>query len=313
MTSRLAALLLPLLFLLGGCATLPYHYGAAREDVELPEFGPAGTQIDRGKPVAFLDGVGHYVVSLPSKLLLLNWEVDSHRISPETEEILSAYLAANHLSEVKVRLNQYAPGGEWRRLVANREMPGFFKYTLGAISTSLYTVLPGRFFGGDNYNPYTNTLSIYSDLPAVVLHEGAHAKDFAARSRDFRGWYAMMRLLPLVPLWQEAEATGDAVGYTIEEGLTEEQKDSYKILYPAYGTYIAGEGVRWLPLEPWISYAVELAVAVPGHITGRIKAAMVEEEEGGAAEPPNIVPQNRSSELQQQKMAGVTRPTPLEQ
>jgi hypothetical protein len=289
MTARSFTLLssLLLLFLLaGGCATLPYQYSAAREDVELPEFGPAGTQIDRGKPVAFLDGVGHYVVSLPSKLILLNWEVDNHRISPETEALLSDYLAANHLSEVKVRLNQYAPGGEWRRLVANREMPGFFKYTLGAISTSLYTIMPGRFFGGDNYNPYTNTLSIYSDLPAVVLHEGAHAKDFAAQSRNFRGWYAMMRILPLVPLWQEAEATGDAVGYTIEEKLTEEQKDSYKILYPAYATYIAGEGLRWVPLEPWISYAAQLAVAVPGHITGRIKAAMVEEDgKGGTAEP----------------------------
>jgi len=286
MGTRPLTQLVPLLlwFLLaGGCATLPYQYGVARETAELPEVGTVGPQIDRGRPLPFLDGVGNYVVSLPSKLILLNWAVDSHRISPETEAVLRDYLAANHLSEVKVRLNQYAPGGEWRRLVANPEMPGFFKYTMGAVSTSLYTIMPGRFFGGDNYNPYTNTLSIYSDLPAVVLHEGAHAKDFAARSRGFRGWYAFMRILPLVPLWQEAEATGDAVGYTIEEKLTEERKDSYKILYPAYATYIAGEGLRWVALEPWVSYAIELAVAVPGHITGRIKAAMVEDEAVGGA------------------------------
>lgn len=303
MNVRPFALMSPLLLLFlpaGGCATLPYQYSAARESpVELPEFGPAGTQIDRGRPVAFLDGVGHYVVSLPSKLLLLNWEVDRHRISPETEQILSDYLAANNLTEVKVRLNQYAPGGEWRRLVANREMPGFFKYTVGAISTSLYTVLPGRFFGGDNYNPYTNTINIYSDQPAVVLHEAAHAKDFAARSRGFRGWYAFMRLLPLVPLWQEAEATGDTVGYTIEEKMSEERKDAYRVLYPAYATYIAGEGLRWIGLEPWTNYAIQLAVAVPGHITGRIKAAFVEEDEAGTVEPQNSEPQNRGRELQQ--------------
>jgi hypothetical protein len=287
-TDRLRHIWAPLLLwclLAGGCATLPYQYGAAREGSESPDFRPTGEQIDRGRPVPFLDGVGHYVVSLPSKLLLLNWQVDNHRISPETEKVLRDYLAANHLTEVKVRINQYAPGGEWQRLIANREMPGFFKYTLGAITTSLYTALPGRFFGGDNYNPYTNTISIYSDQPAVVLHEGAHAKDFAARSRGFRGWYAMMRLLPLVPLWQEAEATGDTVGYTIEEKMSEEQKDSYKVLYPAYATYIAGEGLRWVPLEPWIVYAAELAVTVPGHVAGRIKAALVEEEGGETAEP----------------------------
>jgi len=274
-----------LLLLAGGCATLPYQYGPARESSGLPEFGPTGEQVDRGEPVPLLDGVGHYVVSLPSKLVLFNWQVDNHRISPETEKLLSEYLAANNLREVKVRLNQYAPGAEWRRLIANREMPGFFRYTLGAMSTSLYTVLPGRFFGGDNYNPYTNTISIYSDHPAVALHEGAHAKDFAAKGRGFRGWYAVMRILPLVPLWQEAEATGDAVGYTIEERLAEEQKDSYKVLYPAYATYIAGEGLRWVALDSWVAYAAQLAVAVPGHITGRIKAAMVEDEGGGAGEP----------------------------
>lgn len=301
MRRSLFCALVSLALLAGGCATLPYQYGAAREAevAEAPEFGPSGTQIDRGQPVPFLDGIGHYLVSLPSKLLLLNWQVDNHRISPATEAVLRDYLAANHLPEVKVRLNQYAPGGEWRRLVANREMPGFFKYTLGAISTSLYTVLPGRFFGGDNYNPYTNTLSLYSDLPAVALHEGAHAKDFAAKSRSFRGWYAFMRLLPLVPLWQEAEATGDTVGYTIEEKMPEEQKDSYKVLYPAYATYIAGEGLRWVPIEPWISYAAQLAVAVPGHLVGRVKAALVEEDKGGTVEPQDIEPQNRRSELQQ--------------
>jgi hypothetical protein len=32
-------------------------------------------------------------------------------------------------------------------------------------------------------------------------------------------------------------------------------------------------------LDLWVSYAVQMAVAVPGHITGRIKAARVEEED----------------------------------
>jgi hypothetical protein len=271
--------ILLLLWSLTGCATVPYHYGSGRERADFRPIRPAETQIDRGRPVPLVDGAGHYIVSLPSKLILLNWQVDNHRISAETETMLADYLAANELTGVKVRLNQYAPGGEWRRLFKNREMPGFFKYTVGLLTTSFYTVLPGRLFGGDNYNPYTNTISLYSDHPAIALHEAAHAKDFAAKSRGFRGWYAFIRLLPLMPLWQEAKATGDTVGYTIEERMTEEQKKSYKVLYPAYATYIAGEGLRWVSLDLWVSYAVQMAVAVPGHITGRIKAARVEEED----------------------------------
>ncbi len=280
-------LILPTMLLLGlpaGCATLPYHYGTDRENPEFQQIRPAEGQVDRGRPVTIVDGLGHYVVSLPSKLILLNWEVDNHRISSDTESVLTGYLAANQLTGVKIRLNQYAPGGEWQRLFKNSEMPGFFKYTVGIVSTSLYTVLPGRFFGGDNYNPYTNTINLYSDLPAIALHEAAHAKDYSARSRGFRGWYALMRLLPLMPLWQEAEATGDAVGYTIEKKMPEDRKESYKVLYPAYATYIAGEGLRWVSLDLWVSYAAQLAVAIPGHITGRIKAALVVEEEQARAQ-----------------------------
>jgi len=89
-----------------------------------------------------------------------------------------------------------------------------------------------------------------------------------------------MRLLPLMPLWQEAKATGDAIGYTKEEQMVEDRKQAYKVLYPAYTTYISGEGLRWISADIWISYAAQLAVAIPGHVTGRIKASMVDDEEG---------------------------------
>ncbi|NTV15694.1 MAG: hypothetical protein HGA96_17485 [Desulfobulbaceae bacterium] len=275
---------LALLLLTGGCATVPYQYGMARAGDEAGAFLPAEAQIDRGRPAPFLDGAGHYVVSLPTKLMLLDWQVDNHQFSSDTEEVLAGYLADNHLDQVKVRVNQYAPGGEWLRLIRNREMPGFFKYTAGAIATAYYTIMPGRFFaglfGGDEYNPYTNTINLYSDSPAIALHEAAHAKDFAAKERGFRGWYAVMGILPLVPLWHEAQASGDAIGYTIEKQKTAEEKEAYQVLYPAYSTYIAGEGLRWTQLEPWVSYAAQLAVTVPGHISGRLKAALVEDKAG---------------------------------
>lgn len=181
---------------------------------------------------------------------------------------------------MKVRLNQYAPGAEYRRLFRNKSVGAGWRYTIGLISVTFYTIVPGRFFaglvGGDNYNPYTNTINLYSDHVSVALHEGGHGKDFA--ETNHKGTYAAARLLPLVPLVQEAYATGDAIGYHRWKGLTEEEKADYKSLYPAYGTYVGGEVLRWVPVGWVVSYSLTAASAIPGHIAGRIKAAHVEEK-----------------------------------
>jgi len=264
-----------LLAMPAACARVPYPYTSYAEKPDTLRLKEGEPQIARGEPVPVVDALGHYVFSLPSKLLLWNWRVDNHRISPETEETVVAYMKANGLRQVKVRLNQYEPRDEWRRLVRNSAMPGFWRYTFGVLTCAEYTALPGRLFGGDCYNPYTNSVSIYSDHRAIALHECAHAKDFAGRSRAMKGWYSFMRLLPIVPLYQEGIATGDAIGYVRDVEDTRLEKSSYKILYPAYCTYIAGEGLRWVRAEWWVSYAVTYAAVVPGHIAGRIKAATV--------------------------------------
>jgi len=275
------------------CAATPYVAGHGIERPDTLPLRPGEAQIERGRSASFLDGLGHYVLSLPTKLLLWNWDVDNHEISPQTEARLAQYLADNDLHQVKVRLNEYAPGGEWRRLVLNRAVNGFWRYTVGVLTVSLYTILPGRafagLFGGDDYNPYTNTISLYSDHPAIALHEAGHAKDFA--QRKYPGTYGALRILPLAPLYQEAWATGDAIGYDRGHGLSKEEKADYKLLYPAYGTYVVGEGLRWIS-TPW-QYAILLVGVIPGHIIGRIKAAGVHgraAEEGAVSEGRNTLP-----------------------
>jgi len=264
--------------LLSGCATVPHRDG---QDIERPNtlhLRPNEPQIERGRPNRFLDGLGHLVLSIPSKVLLLNWRVDNHTISQESEDRLGHYLADNDLHNVKVRLNQYAPGDEWSRLFRNRSVGAGWRFTLGIISLINYTVFPGRLFGGDEYNPYTDTIHLYSDHSAIALHEAGHAKDFA--ERKYKGSYSALRMLPLVPLYQEALATGDAIGYFKEKELVEEEKDAYKVLYPAYGTYVGGEAFRWVQwwvdLPPWAEYAVTYGSAIPGHIIGRAKAFYVD-------------------------------------
>jgi hypothetical protein len=274
--SRRAAALPLALALLAGCATVPYDYDAAVEGPRILALRAGEEQVERGRPNAFLDGLGHYVLSLPSKLILLNWNVDDHDISAETEQSVREYLDANGLHQVKVRLNQYKPGDEWRRLGRNRDVNGFWRFTFGALTVISYTAFPGRAFGGDNYNPYTNTINLYSDDRAIALHEAGHAKDLA-ELRRFKGAYSALRVLPLVPLWQEAEATGDAIGWERERGGGDDERHAYRALYPAWGTYVGGEAARWIPGPAWLPYALAAAGAVPGHVAGWVRSAFVED------------------------------------
>lgn len=280
--------LFPVLAVLTGCAAVPYTFSTGDISANTAKFEPAEPQIERGEPYAVIDGLGHYLFSLPTKLVLFNWDIENHDISPGTEAALSAYIEKNNLKDVKIRLNQYSPGGEWVRLVDNEAVGWGWRYTVGLLSWLSYTIFPGRVFGGDNFNPFTNTISLYSDHPAVALHEAGHAKDFALT--ESKGSYAVLGLIPFASLWFEAEATGDAVGYMKEERLSCKERDGYKVLYPAYATYIGGELTHFVSIFTPINSLAALAAVIPAHIAGRIKADQVEVD-AGCDEPCNPAPQ----------------------
>lgn len=295
-TTRIAALgmLLPLL-IATACAKTPYAFAPETESELTLKLRPDEPQIERGRPNAWIDGFGHYFFSLPTKLLLLNWKVDDHDIPPEVEQALATYLHANGLCHTKVRLNQYAPGAEWRRLFRNREMPAGWRFTLGILSVSFYTIFPERLFagfpfigGGDHYNPFTNTLSLYSGSRPIALHEGGHVKDILRkRNRHWQGAYAGLRSVPILglgfALWQEGVATSDALGWDLATAGSRESKSAYRTLYPAYGTYVGGaaQSVAVFFVDGWIPYVVPYGAVVVGHLAGQTRALFVRERAGG--------------------------------
>ena len=268
------------------CAKVPYR---PRGDM-FPNAEPIeeGSQFSRGEPNVIADSLGHYLFSLPEKLVLWNWSMGNHDISPETEAAIREYLERNQLREVKVRLNEYAPFSEFSRLTSNEAVGAGWRYTFGILGWLFYTVLPGRIFGGDAYNPYTNSIYLYSDLPVVALHEGGHAKDTAGRK--WKGSRAALRILPIVPLFDEARATNDALGYA-KDADSELLRSGYKLLYPAYGTYVGAEALAGFPVVGPIAGAVG---AIPGHIVGRIKAGQI--PEAGSADGSDEVSSDETSE-----------------
>lgn len=260
-------LLLPLLVACSAGAgryVLPSEAAIGRQQ----PMAEAEPRIVQGRPYAFLDGLNHYVLSLPTKLLLWDWQVLDHRLPEESEALLKRYLEINGMRSVKVRHNQYAPIAELGRLVHNGEVGAGYRFTLGILSWLRYTLLPDRLLaglpligGGDHFNPFSNTVNVYSSDVGVLLHEGGHAKDYV-EARWKGTTMGLLRLVPFVDLWQEAVATDDAVRFLQCAREREAELEAYEVLFPAYSTYVSG----YLFLE------AAIPIVVAGHVTGRVQA-----------------------------------------
>jgi len=257
--------------------------GDVRADPELVALSREAP-IERGRPRKVIDGIG-WVFGIPSKIVLWDRRVENHAVGPETEAAIRGYLDDEGLDHVKVRLNQYAPLADWQRLRKNRTVGWPLRYTIGTLSVASEAVFAGRLFGGDHYNPWTNTIHLYSDVPAIALHEGGHARDFARR--DWPGLYAVAFGLPITALYPEAIATGEALAYLESRPDIPERDDApdddgtpggprrpepglaeaRRILYPAYGTYVGNAAGGAMGMT--VGLPVYAGAVVAGHVTGR--------------------------------------------
>ena len=220
------------------------------------------SQIELGRPHQLLDGAG-WVLGIPGKILLWDRRIDNHNISEDTVLVLANYLEQNNLPQIKVRANQYAPLEDWKRLRKNKTIAWPYRYTLGALSIAGEAIIPGRLFGGDHYNPFSDTIHLYSDIPAIALHESAHANDFTRRT--YKGTYAAGYLF--FPLWAETIATEDVFWYLNEQSEVERIAEANRILYPAYGTYVGNAVGGFIPRY---STPIYYGAVLVGHINGRM-------------------------------------------
>lgn len=108
-------------------------------------------------------------------------------------------------------------------------------------------------------------------MPAIALHEAGHSKDTGRRK--YRGLHAALYGLPAAPLYYEACASNDALSYLQINEQFYDQKKAYKVLHPAYGSYLFGAIAGFVSELPGFS----LLGAIPGHISGNIAALRVKE------------------------------------
>lgn len=238
--------------------------GASGPSISVPHI-----DIERGTPIPPLDFLASILAS-PIKLLLWNRHYGNHHISPETEARITDFMQKNHLTKVKVRLNQAAPFSEMARILKNKEVG--LPYRIIAMPFSFLTSATGRLLAGlifsDYYDPYSNTIHIYSDDGAIALHEAGHSKDF--EKQKWKGTYALARNLPGVDLAQELIATHEAFDYYDLNGPDEERIRAPRVLYPAFGTYTGG----YLTIVPFAWVGALLG----GHFYGYLRSKYIREE-----------------------------------
>ena len=87
------------------------------------------------------------------------------------------------------------------------------------------------------------------------------------------------RIIPGVDLYQESKASKETIGYLKETHDHSTELSAYKILYPAYGTYVGGY------LFPPIG---TVAGALVGHVAGRSKPALKARQYQRAQPPPAV-------------------------
>ncbi|HEX4129981.1 MAG TPA: hypothetical protein VHZ24_08050 [Pirellulales bacterium] len=269
-----------LLCICTGCAKGPYVFSRFEH---APDAAPMNVVVEYGKPMKRLDRMA-WVIGIPKRILPLNAKIDNHQISAETTAKLVTFLEENDLADIHVYVNHYDPRGQWQRMRENTSVGAGWRYSLGTVSWLGYTLLPSRVFGGDTYNPYTNSIYLNSDVPAIVLKEAAYAKD--VHTRVYPGSYVAVTGLPVFSLRRSIHNANDVFGYAREHQDWEMERQAYHVLYPQLGSEATSLGaplvtsVGW-----WAGPAVGFSGAAVGHVTGRAIAKRRDAEVNGSKSP----------------------------
>ncbi len=273
------ALLTVAMLTAAGAATAlePITTAAGPASIGTPTFE---IDVEHGQRRPIIDGVG-WVIGVPNKLLLLDPRADNHDISPRTVEETTDFLAANRVDGVMVRVNQYDPIGEWKRLAKNDRIALPWRATVGALYTLGYSIVPGRLVGGDWYNPFTDSVHVYSDVPALAMEQAAQAYDNHQKTHP--GFYSTMRLFPLVGIVHEARSKQVVYEHLEETGTTEEQAEARRILAPQMGREVGGQAALFVPQADAL---LSIGGAAVGHVVGRYQANQIESAADSEAPAP---------------------------
>ncbi|MEM7557983.1 MAG: hypothetical protein AAF394_02555 [Planctomycetota bacterium] len=276
------ALPLAVSFFVLGCASDRYHYGVGKVALHGPT-AASGSQsssgqlrITRGGDHATLDRVEE-VVHAPGRWI--GKMFGREQLSGDEASVLrneglllsSDYFLANGLTGINVDVHAYSPKLQWSRLVANKEISPIWKYTGGTVSWLRYTLLPHRVLHQNDFDPFTNTLSLNSTRPLQGLYESAVAKEYFYHRDDIgMGNYAMLQYVPFAPLWHHGRATQDVLTYSDHHLDPELDRQLYPLVWARLGSTAVSETLSVFTVVPSDSFLAPTMLRISGSLAGRL-------------------------------------------
>ncbi len=255
---------LALSFALLGCTIAPIQNEFGRQNHSRTTDGEH-VVIHRGQPGPMVNRLAK-IADVPARMIPFGHKPTRHEISAETEQKITDYLKKNGLNDVYVCVNEYDPAGEWQRLKANRRINPVWRYSIGVLSLAGYTLFPEPVICANQYNAFTNTLSVNLDEPIEILYAAASAKDISAQSLP--GTYAAITSLPGISAIPRIRATNDVTVFAREEGDWDTEVAVYRHLYPRIGMEGSTLAVLVSPIW-WEIPLIGLGGSAAGHLAGR--------------------------------------------
>jgi hypothetical protein len=269
-----------------GCIQKSYRYGISNQEL-LATLPQTPNLITVGGNHPRIDSIER-TVQYPAKVFRKWFPSSKPTEDPDSlrlQAVQSAtdYLDDNGLKGVYIDVREYNPREQWNRLQNNRSISPFWKYTGGTLNHIGYCVLPGRAFGRDSYNGFTNTLSINSIAPAQSLLEAGYVKKLY--DQRYPGTYLTANWLPILPLFQDASVASDVLTYARIKQQWPLEKELLPQVYAQLGGDAVSQatslipGVAYMPFyfKPLLSGAGRAAGGVTGNAVAKRREKQLSE------------------------------------
>lgn len=242
------AILYLLLIAWTGCASTTYQFGTPNRPVT-KQISDDSNQLTVGSQHPRLDQAERWI-HYPAEKWKQWFPGDEPAVDPEESRRLAVrnaqeYLVLNELNDVKIDVRRYDPATQWRRLRENEHIHPVWKYTGGVMSHLSYTLLPGRVFRADSFNPYTNTLSLNSSDPSMALYTAAEAK--IIYNRRYPGAYLAACRFPILGISKSVHVASDVLSYVRHRQDWELERELTPQIYSNFGSDLVSEAIPFLP------------------------------------------------------------------
>lgn len=279
-----------------GCVQNTYRYGISRPEL-LDDLPRTPNLITMGGHHPRIDKL-EKVVQYPGKVIR-KWfpSNDPDEAIPPSErrmlavQAASDYLDDNGLKGVNIDVREYNPGQQWSRLQSNDRIAPFWKYTGGTLYHVGYCLLPGRAFGRDGYNPFTNTLSINSTSREESVFHSAYVKKLY--DQRYPGTYTAVNWLPVVPLFRDASVSSDALSYARAKQDWKLERNMYPEVYGRMGGDLVSQATSFIPGVAYLPFYTRPLLSgagnVAGSATGEVIARQKEKQITAQAQGTNVL------------------------